>query len=112
MSRASLATRSAAPAPPRRLCNADSFALMALAISTHVVLAHGGQARLLGGRPWQVTAVGGLLALATLTRVMMVIQPARYSLWLGLAATFFRLATLSWALLLVPHLLGQPVPHA
>ncbi|MFQ5767128.1 MAG: NnrS family protein, partial [Acidobacteriota bacterium] len=37
------------------------FALLALSVGVHVVLAHGGYRRLLSGRPWQVPVYGGFL---------------------------------------------------
>ncbi len=46
-----------------------SFALMALAVSVHVVLAHGGHKELLEGHPWQVAAVGGLTLAALVARL-------------------------------------------
>jgi uncharacterized protein involved in response to NO len=89
-----------------------SFALMALAVSVHVVLAHGGHKRLLEGSTWQVATVGGLTLVALAARMLMVLAPLQFRLWLGGAALAFLVATFTWALFLVPLFRGQPAPHA
>lgn len=88
------------------------FALMALAVSVHVVLAHGGHGALLQRYPWQVAAVGGLVLLAMTSRLLMVFVPAHYLLWLGGAAVAFLSATLLWGAFLLPLSRGEPAPHA
>lgn len=88
-----------------------SFALMALAVSAHVVLSHGGRPAPLHGRPWQVVGLGALMGVAVVARGLMALAPAHLLLWLGTAAACFLGATLLWAHLLVPALRGQPVPH-
>ncbi|MCY1022768.1 NnrS family protein [Pyxidicoccus sp. MSG2] len=88
------------------------FALMALAVSVHVVLAHGGQGRLLMGNPWQVGAVGALMLVAVVARVLVPFAAERFTLWLGIAAAAFLGATAVWAAFLVPFTRGRPAPHA
>ena len=88
------------------------FALMALAVSTHVVLAHGGHARLLSGHPWQVGAVGALMFVALVARVLVPFTGDHFTLWLGLAAAAFLGATALWACFLIPLSSGEPPPHA
>ncbi|NMO19054.1 NnrS family protein [Pyxidicoccus fallax] len=88
------------------------FGLMALAVSTHVVLAHGGHGRLLMGRPWQVGTVGALMGVAMVSRLLVPFTSAHFTLWLGLAAGAFLTATALWALFLVPLTRGAPTPHA
>jgi uncharacterized protein involved in response to NO len=87
------------------------FALMALAVSVHVVLAHGGRPALLHGRPWQVGGLGALVGGAVVARALMAVAPGGYQVWLGLAAGCFLAATLLWAHLLLPALRAPPVPH-
>lgn len=88
------------------------FALMAMAVSVHVVLAHGGHTQRLHGAPWQVAAVGALVLLAMVSRVLMAYAPMHLRLWLGGAAAAFLGATLLWELFLVPLTRGEPAPHA
>lgn len=87
------------------------FALMALAVSVHVVLAHGGRPAQLHGRPWQVGAMGALLGVAVVARGLMALAPTHYMLWMGTAAACFLAATLLWAHLLLPAMKGEPVAH-
>ena len=88
------------------------FALMALAVSTHVVLAHGGHGRLLMGHPWQVGTVGALMGVAMVARLLVPFTAGHFTLWLGIAAAAFLAATALWAFFLVPLSLGEPTPHA
>lgn len=85
------------------------FALLALAVSTQVVLGHGGHRRLMMGRPWQVPAIGGLVIAAMVPRALVDFDPAHFSLWLGTAALLFLSATLVWASLVVPKLVRGDV---
>lgn len=78
------------------------FALLTLSVGLHVLLAHGGQARLVGGRPWQVPAFATLLALAVVGRAMVDVHPAYFRHWLTLSASAFLLATIFWATLAIP----------
>jgi len=80
------------------------FALLALSVGVHVVLAHGGFEKLVRGRPWQVPVFGGLLLLAMLLRALVDFDPARFFLWLGAAAAAFLASTLFWAALVLPRL--------
>jgi uncharacterized protein involved in response to NO len=79
------------------------FALMALAVSTQVTLGHGGAAERLRGRPWQVTAIGVLMAIALGFRWAMELDRTRFFFWMGLASAVFLAATTVWAVLLLPY---------
>lgn len=83
-----------------------SFGLMVLAVSTHVVLSHGGFGALLQERPWQLWALGTLVAFALAFRVGASLDPAHLRAWLGAAAGSFLAATTAWALLLAPKMLA------
>jgi uncharacterized protein involved in response to NO len=87
------------------------FALMALAVSVHVVLAHGGHGALLSGYPWQVVMMGALVLAALVARVLMSVAPANTWLWLGCAAGAFLVATGLWVVFLGPLARGEPKPH-
>jgi uncharacterized protein involved in response to NO len=80
------------------------FALMALAISFHVALAHGGQVRRLSESPVPLRAMGALLAIALLLRLLVDLAPGEVRLWIGGAAGAFLTATVCWALLVAPAL--------
>ncbi len=80
------------------------LALLSLAVSTQVTIGHGGHDRLLAGRPWQVLAIAVLLTIATLARLLLSLDPARYLAWLGIAAGAFVLAGAVWMLFLLPKL--------
>ena len=85
------------------------FALLALSISIHVVLSHGGAPQLLGQRPWPVALMGALLLAAVLLRVLVNTDPAHVYRWLGLAAAAFLCATLTWGAFLVASLRRSPL---
>ena len=74
------------------------FALLALCISIHVALSHGGAPKLLDERPWPVAVMGALLLLALALRVLVNTDPEHVYRWLGGAAAAFLLATVAWAL--------------
>jgi uncharacterized protein involved in response to NO len=79
-----------------------SFALMALSVSLHVALSHGGHPERLARWPWQVWAIGiGLLA-AVVFRFLVGFDPARVKIWLAPAAGLFLLATIAWFSLVAP----------
>jgi uncharacterized protein involved in response to NO len=80
------------------------FAMLALAVSTQVVLGHGGHRGQLLGRPWQVPAMGGLIVAAMLARALVDFDRTHFFAWLGLAAALFLASTLVWALFLVPKI--------
>jgi uncharacterized protein involved in response to NO len=84
------------------------FALLALSISTHVVLSHGGVPQLLGQRPWPVALMGALLLTALAFRVLVDMDQAHVYRWLGLAASAFLCATLVWGLFLLGSLRRSP----
>jgi len=77
------------------------YALLTLSVSVHVVLSHGGRAELLDMAPHPLRALGALLALALACRLLVDLDPARFNLWLGLAAASFLAATLCWGWLLL-----------
>jgi uncharacterized protein involved in response to NO len=80
------------------------FALMALSVSLHVALSHGGHAERLAGQPREVWALGASLLGAVCFRLLVGVDPSRFRLWLGCAAACFLVATLAWAALVVPAL--------
>ncbi|MGZ6125665.1 MAG: NnrS family protein [Myxococcales bacterium] len=84
------------------------FALLALSISIHVVLSHGGVPRLLEQRPWPVALMGALLLTALVLRILVNTDQAHVYRWLGLAASAFLCATLVWALFLLSTLRRSP----
>jgi len=81
------------------------FALMALSVSTQVVLGHGDYRAQMDGRPWQVAAIAVLVALAMAARVLVDFDRAHFFIWLGLAAGLFLAASCVWVAFLVPKLL-------
>ena len=83
------------------------FALLALCISIHVVLSHGGAPGLLDGRPWPVALLGLLILSALALRVLVNLDPAHVYRWLGAAAASFLAATAVWALFLLSSLRGS-----
>jgi hypothetical protein len=84
------------------------FALLALCISIHVVLSHGGAPQLLEERPWPVGLLGALLLAAMALRVLVNVDPAHVYRWLGGASAAFLLATIVWALFLFRSLRRSP----
>jgi len=86
------------------------FALLALAVSTQVVLGHGGHRREMLGRPWQVPVIGALVAAAIVARALAEVDRPRFFVWIALAAVFFLASTLVWAVFVVPKLVPHPDP--
>ena len=84
------------------------FALLALSISTHVVLSHGGFPQLLEKRPWPVALMGLLLLIALVLRVLVNTDQAHVYRWLGGASAAFLSATAVWALFLLWSLRRRP----
>jgi uncharacterized protein involved in response to NO len=80
------------------------FALLALCISIHVVLSHGGVPQLLHGHSSLVALMGALLLAALAMRVLVDVDRAHSYRWLGSAAAAFLVATLVWALFLIRSL--------
>ena len=60
------------------------FATLALGVSTQVTLGHRGHGALTAGRPWQVPAIGILMALAIAARGAMEFDRGRYFFWMEL----------------------------
>ncbi len=89
-----------------------SFALMALSVSIHVALSHGGRPGRLAGRPWQAWALGALLLAAAAFRVVAGADPARLRGWIGLASACFLAATLAWGSLVAPAIRAVAAPPA
>jgi uncharacterized protein involved in response to NO len=83
-----------------------SFALMALSVSLHVAISHGGRPGLLNGSPAALRAMGGLVLAAVVFRLLVGLDPGRVAVWLGLAAGAFLLAMLAWLALVVPAVRG------
>jgi uncharacterized protein involved in response to NO len=86
------------------------FGLMALSVSLHVALSHGGRPERLAGRPAAVWALGALLLLALAFRLLVGFDPSRLERWLGLAAAAFLLGTAAWAALVVPAIRASGRP--
>ncbi len=80
------------------------FALLALNISVHVVLSHGGTPALLEKRPAAVGVLGALLLVALVLRALVNVDQPHVYVWLGSAATAFLAATLVWAGFLITAL--------
>lgn len=85
------------------------FAALALGVGLHVTLAHGGYQGLVRKSPWQVGALGALLASATAARAALVFRPDALRPLLVAAAASFLLATLAWFHLLLPRT-WRPAP--
>lgn len=85
-----------------------SFALMALSVSLHVALSHGGHPERLAGWPWPTWGMGLLLLAATAFRVLAGADPDHLARWLVLAAGSFLLATLAWAWSALPAVARRP----
>ncbi len=83
------------------------FALMAFSVGLHVTLAHGGHKRLLSGRPWQVFFYGGLLLVAVVFRALVDFDGRRFFPWLAVSSGVFLLASVCWAILVIPRLWRQ-----
>lgn len=77
------------------------FAFLALGVGIHVSLAHGGRPDLVKGRPWQVPILALCFLCALAGRMLMVFDPTRVFLWMGVAAGAFLLGTLPWLWLAV-----------
>lgn len=83
------------------------LATLTLAVSTHVILGHGDRDDLINGRPWQVGAIGMLMAAALFSRIAMAVDLAHRNSWMATAALFFLAATAIWMVLLVPVLVQR-----
>jgi uncharacterized protein involved in response to NO len=83
-----------------------SFTLLALSVSVHVALSHGGSPELLRGGPPATWALGLLMLSALGFRLLVGLDPRRLELWLGLGAGAFLLAMLAWLRLVVPSVRG------
>jgi uncharacterized protein involved in response to NO len=81
------------------------FATMAFTVATHVALVHAGREGLLRRSPGPLRAMAALFAAALTCRIALEVDPARYSVWIGLAAGCFLAGTLAWAALVIPALL-------
>jgi hypothetical protein len=83
---------------------------MALSVSLHVALSHGGRPDRLAGRPAAVWALGALVLLALAFRLLVGFDAPRLERWLGLSAAAFLLGTAAWAALVAPAIraAGRP----
>lgn len=84
------------------------FATMVIAVSTHVVLAHGGHAALIGGAPWHLRLALPLLVIAATGRAAMALDPGRLTLWSAVSSGAFLVATALWLWLLAVGLFTRP----
>jgi uncharacterized protein involved in response to NO len=82
-----------------------SFALMALSVSLHVALSHGGHPERLAGWSWRTWVMGLLLLAAVVFRVLAGADPDHLARWLALAAGSFLLSTIAWASSALPAIL-------
>ncbi|HET9595218.1 MAG TPA: NnrS family protein [Anaeromyxobacteraceae bacterium] len=85
-----------------------TFALMALSVSLHVALSHGGDPGRLARWPWQTWSMGLLLIASLVFRFMAGIDAAHVASWLGPAAASFLLATVAWGSLVARAILRRP----
>jgi uncharacterized protein involved in response to NO len=85
-----------------------SFALMALSVSLHVALSHGGHPERLARWSWQTWAMGLLLLAAVVFRLLAGLDASHLGRWLGPAAGSFLLATVAWASSVLPAILHRP----
>jgi uncharacterized protein involved in response to NO len=85
-----------------------SFALMALSVSLHVALSHGGSPERLAQWSWRTWAMGLLLLAAVVFRVLAGLDAGHLVRWLGTAAAAFLLATVAWASSVLPAILRRP----
>ena len=83
------------------------FALLALAVSTHVTLGHGGREDLIFGKPAPLLAMAGLMLLAVVPRALMEIDPQRFFAWMAAASVLFLCSTLLWGAFLTPAIVGR-----
>ncbi len=89
-----------------------TFALMALSVSLHVALSHGGSPDALARSPWQVRAMGLLLLAALTFRILVGVDAAHPGPWLGGASAAFLLATAAWASLVLAAVRSAGGPRA
>ncbi len=84
------------------------FSLLALLISTQVILGHGGFTHLRLGKPWIVpTLILSMLA-AIGFRAAMELDPRRFFVWMAAAAVVFLAGLLMWVLFALPKLARPP----
>jgi uncharacterized protein involved in response to NO len=79
-----------------------SFGLMAMSVSLHVALSHGGHPERLARASWPTWAMGLLLLAALVFRILAGVDAAHVTRWLGPAAASFLLGTIAWACLAIP----------
>ncbi len=84
---------------------------MALSVSLHVALSHGGRPERLAGSPAPVRAMGVLLLAAVGARLLAGADPGHLGTWLAIASTCFLLATIAWASLVFPAVLAAGRRH-
>lgn len=84
------------------------LAMLTLAVSTLVTLAHGGQEALTTGRTWVVPIIAAGCLLAIGARIAMEYDRDRYFEWMAFAAAAFLGATLAWTVYVVPKLRRAP----
>lgn len=83
------------------------ISLLIFAVSTHVVFEHTGRTDLKHSRPWPVALVGALTLAAALVRASAEHDGAHYVFMLGLAASLWFVAALTWLVYLAPLLLRR-----
>jgi len=73
---------------------------LAMSVGAQVHLGHGGHDELKSSRPWWIYAIGFCMALAVVARSLMVFDPARFFVWMGVASAAFITATGVWMLMI------------
>jgi uncharacterized protein involved in response to NO len=86
------------------------YALLALAVSTHVTLGHGGYLSQLEGKTWQVAATAALLVAAIIPRALMEFDHQHFEMWMAAASFLFLVGTLNWMVFLLPKFVARPQP--
>jgi len=80
------------------------FGLLALAVSVHVALSHGGAPEALSRQPLRTWALGLFMGAALGFRLLAGFDAGHSHLWIALAAAAFLSATAAWAALVAPAL--------
>ena len=83
------------------------FAALVLAVSLHVTFSHSQQPERLHRTPGLLVALGTLLVFALAARLLVDLDPGHILLWIGVASASFLLASVAWALLLLPSRAAQ-----
>ncbi len=83
------------------------FSLMTFAVGTMVVMSHTGQAQALRRPLWVLNVVAAGIAGATAMRVLADLWPMGYFPSLGMAASLWLIAAVSWLVFITPRVLRK-----